>query len=83
MRKEIMRKLKGTTSLRRIQALFRFYPLGIFTESSSVNVWQSPKYIPKDIRYRNCSVKKGILINLSNLTGKQLYYSLFLIKLQA
>ena len=33
--------------------------------------------------HRRCSIKKGILKNFVNLTGKHLYWSLFLIKLQA
>ena len=33
--------------------------------------------------HRKCSIKKGILINFANFTGKHLYWSLFLIKLHA
>ena len=33
--------------------------------------------------HRRCSVKKGVLKNFANFTGKHLFWSLFLIKLQA
>ena len=33
--------------------------------------------------HRRCSIKKGVLKNLTKFTGKHLFWSLFLIKLQA
>ena len=33
--------------------------------------------------HQRCSVKKGVLKNFANFLGKHLYWSLFLIKLQA
>ena len=41
-----------------------------------------PLQTPSRSSHRRCSVKKGVLKNLRNFTGKHLYWSLFLIKLQ-
>ena len=41
-----------------------------------------PLQTPSRSSYQRCSAKKGVLKNLRNFTGKHLYWSLFLIKLQ-
>ena len=45
-----------------------------FNVSCNTNFWS---------RHRRCSVKKSVLKNFGNFTGKHLCWSLFLIKLQA
>ena len=49
-------------------------------------MWNMFKVNNKDTRrsiHQRCSVKKGVLQNFANFTGKQLCWSLFSIKLQA